>query len=94
MRPSLVVLGFVLGSAASITFSLFGVAVVYLVLRGDHPRLDAEFPAVLSNLAIFAALTAVAAASFYGHAKRKAWRGWASGVLVAGIAWVGWHYWP
>lgn len=94
MRPSLVVLGFVLGTTASITFSLFGVTVVYLVLRSDYPRVDAEFPAVLSNLAMFAALTAVAAASFYGHSKRKAWRGWASGLLVAGIALVGWHYWP
>jgi len=87
-------LGFVLGSAASVTFSLAGVTIVYLVLQAEYPRISSEFPAVLVGLAMFGALTAVAAASFYGELKRCWWRAPVFLLLALGLAGIGWYYWP
>ena len=42
MRPAVVVLGFVLGSAVAITFALAGTAIVFVILRSEYPRLDGE----------------------------------------------------
>lgn len=94
MRPSVVLLGFALGSAASITFALVGVAVVYAVLGSDYPRLRTEFPTLLSSLGLFVVLTAVAAASFYGQLRTRRWRHLANAALLAGIAGIAWVYWP
>jgi hypothetical protein len=94
MRPSVALLGFVLGSAAAISFALFGVAVVFVVLRSDYPRLDAELPALLASLALFGVLTAVSGAAFYAQLKSAAWRWFAHGALVLGLAFAAWFYWP
>lgn len=94
MRPTVVLLGFVLGSAAAITFALFGVAVVFAVLRSEYPRLAAELPALLLDLGLFAALTAVAGASFYGQWHARRWGPLAVGLLLLGIGLVGWLKWP
>jgi hypothetical protein len=81
VRPAVALLGFILGSAAAITFALAGTLVVFVVLRSEHPRLDAELPPLLANVALFVLLTTAAAASFYGEIKRRAWRG----VALAGL---------
>ncbi|MEO8467397.1 MAG: hypothetical protein ABI640_18895 [Gammaproteobacteria bacterium] len=94
MRPSVALLGFVLGSAAAISFALAGVAVVFTVLRSEYPRLDNELPSLLVNLAIFAALTAFAGAAFYGQIRRAAWRWPAHAALFVGLAFAAWSYWP
>ena len=94
MRPSIVLLGFVLGSAASITFSLGGVTIVYLILQGKYPRLASEFPTVLAGLGMFAALTVLAGASFYGQLKQRAWRVPALALLAVGLTGIGWYNWP
>ena len=94
MRPSVVLLGFALGSAASITFALVGVAIVYAILGSDYPRLRSEFPTLLSSLALFGVLTGLAAASFYGQLRGKPWRRFAIAALLAGLAGVAWVYWP
>ena len=94
MRPSVVVLGFVLGSVASISFGLLGVSVVFAVLSAEHPRLQGEFPFLLGSLAAFSALTVIAAASFYGQLRGAGWRRAAIGALVASLLAVGWFYWP
>jgi hypothetical protein len=94
MRPSVVVLGFVLGTAASILFSLIGVAVIYLVLGPRYPRIEAEADSLLVNLAFFGALTVFAALSFYGVLKERPWRAAALAPLVVTLALVGWYYWP
>lgn len=94
MRPFVVLLGFVLGSAAGITFSLFGVAVVVLVLKGDYPRLDGELAPLLKGLAVFVVLTVLAALSFYAELTRRIWRRppeIALGIALAGVAAL---YWP
>jgi hypothetical protein len=94
MRPSVVLLGFVLGSAAAITFALAGVAVVFAVLHRDYPRLGVELPTLLASLAMFAVLTALAGASFYGSAHDRPWRRVAVGGLLVALGLIGWLLWP
>jgi hypothetical protein len=94
MRPSVALLGFVLGSAAAISFALAGVAVVFTVLRSEYPRLDTELPALLESLAIFLALTAVAGGAFYGQIRRAVWRWPAHAALLIGLGFAVWSYWP
>jgi len=50
MRPSVVLLGFVLGSAGAITFGLLGVAVVFTWLLPEYPRLENELPTLWRTL--------------------------------------------
>jgi predicted benzoate:H+ symporter BenE len=94
MRPSVVVLGFVLGSCAAISFALLGVTVVFSVLGTEHPRLASELPELLINVAMFSVLTAAAGASFYGQLRETAWRHAAVVTLLVGIALVAWFHWP
>jgi hypothetical protein len=74
MRPFVVLLGFLLGSSGAICFGLFGVAFVFLLLRGDHPQLGAEIGPLLTHLTRFSVLTAAAGASFYGVLRARPWR--------------------
>ncbi|HEY7673083.1 MAG TPA: hypothetical protein VIC71_12775 [Gammaproteobacteria bacterium] len=94
MRPGVVLVGFVFGSAAGITFSLFGVLVVYLVLRSEQPRFAAEIAPLLTHLALFAALTAAAAVTFYAELRQLAWRAPCRVVLVGALAGLIAFYWP
>ena len=94
IRPTVMLLGFVLGSVAAITFALFGVAIVFAVLGPEYPRLSAELPVLLKDLGLFAALTAIAGASFYGQLHARRWGPLAVGVLLLGIGLVAWLKWP
>jgi uncharacterized transporter YbjL len=94
MRPSVVLLGFVLGSAGAITFGLFGVTIVFLWLQPEYPRLENELSSLWLSLAMFAVLTGVAGLSFYGQLKSAGWRRPAVGALLVGIGAVGWYHWP
>jgi hypothetical protein len=89
-----VLLGFVLGSAAAITFSLFGVAVVFTFLKPEYPRLGNELGSLWWSLGMFATLTSGAAASFYGQLRSTAWRRAAVALLLLGIGAIGWYHWP
>ena len=94
MRPFTVLIGIVLGSAASITFGLGAVLVVFWVLMGEHPDLSREMPQLAGSLLAFAVLTPASAGSFLGEAKRRAWRGWAhlaTGICLGGVILL---YWP
>ena len=51
MRPFTVLIGIVLGSAASITFGLGAVLIVFCVLAGKHPDLSRELPRLAAELA-------------------------------------------
>lgn len=90
----MVLLGFVLGSAGAITFGLLGVAIVFTWLLPDYPRLESELPTLWRSLGMFAALTGVAALSFYGQLRLKRWRSVPTGLLLLGICTVGWILWP
>lgn len=94
MRPSVIVLGFVLGTAGAILFSLVGVAVIYLVLGPKYPRIAAEADSLFVNLGLWSLLTALAAVSFYGVLKERRWRLAAVVPLLGMLAVIGWYYWP
>jgi hypothetical protein len=95
MRPAVVVLGFVLGSSVAITFALIGTAIVFIVLRAEHPRLEGELRPLLTSVGLFSLLTAAAGSSFYGELKGLRWRrGALAALLVTLVAVAAYHAWP
>jgi hypothetical protein len=94
MRPFTVLIGIVLGSAASITFGLGAVLLVFFILAGEHPDLKREMPQLLGSLAAFAILTTSSAGSFVGQAKSRPWRGWAHLATALCLGAVVLLYWP
>ncbi len=94
MRPFTVLIGIVLGSAASITFGLGTVLVVFGFLMGEHPELSREMPRLAGSLAAFAVLTAASAGSFLGQAALRPWRGWAHVATGICLGLVVLMYWP
>ena len=94
MRPFTVLIGIILGSAASFTFGLGTVLIVFLVLGPQHPELPRELPRVAGSLAAVGVLTAASAGSFLGQARLRPWRGWAhlaTGICLCGVILL---YWP
>jgi hypothetical protein len=94
MRPFTVLIGIVLGSAASITFGLGAVLLVFWVLLGEHPDLSREMPRLAGSLAAFGILTAASAGSFLGQARLRPWRGWAHVATGISLGAVVLLYWP
>lgn len=94
MRPSVVLLGFLLGSSAAISFALAGVALVFALLRSDYPRLDEEIGPLIIHLTLFLALTAASALSFYGALIGARWRRPAFVGLAVLLAALTAYYWP
>ena len=94
MRPFTVLIGIVLGSAASITFGLGAVLVVFFVLMGEHPDLSREMPQLAGSLVAFAILTTASAGSFLGQARLRPWRGWAHLATGISLGIVILLYWP
>jgi hypothetical protein len=94
MRPFTVLIGIVLGSAASITFGLATVLIVFLILKGEHPELPRELAHLAGNLVAFAVLTAASAWSFLGQARLRPWRGWAHLATAICLGSLVLLYWP
>jgi len=94
MRPFTVLIGILMGSAASITFGLGAVLIVFCILAGRHPDLAHELPKLVLSLAAFGALTAASAGSFLGQAKGRPWRRWAHAATFACFSAVVLLYWP
>ena len=95
MRPAVVVLGFVLGSAAAITFALAGTTIVFITLRSEYPRLEDELQPLLINAAMFSLLTLAAGSSFYAEIKERPWRRVAVVALIVVLAAVAAYLaWP
>ena len=94
MRPFTVLIGIVLGSAASITFGLGAVLIVFCVLAGRHPDLWRELPRLVLSLLAFGVLTVASAGSFLGQAKARPWRGWAHAATLGVLAAITLWYWP
>ena len=95
MRPAVVVLGFILGSAAAITFALGGTTVVFVVLRSEYPRLQGELVPLLISGGLFLVLAIAAASCLYGEIKRRVWRrgAWLALFVVLAVV-VTYHAWP
>jgi hypothetical protein len=94
MRPLTVLIGIIMGSAASITFGLAAVLIVFCILGSKHPELARELPHLLGSLSAFGVLTAASAGSFVGQAKGLAWRTWAHAATLASLSAVVLIYWP
>ena len=94
MRPFTVLIGIILGSAASITFGLSAVLIVFFVLKGEHPDLAREMPQLLWGWGAFAVLTAASAGSFLGQVKERSWRLWAHLATAISLGGVVLLYWP
>ena len=94
MRPFTVLIGIILGSAASITFGLGAVLIVFCVLAAEHPDLNREMPQLAWSLASFGILTALSASSFLGQARARPWRGWAHLGTAACLGLIVFLYWP
>ena len=94
MRPFTVLIGIVLGTAASITFSMGAVLIVFGVLAGRHPDLSRELPKLVLSLLAFGALTAASAGSFLGQVKGRSWRPWAHVATLAVLSAIVLTYWP
>jgi hypothetical protein len=101
MRPFTVLIGIVLGSAASITFGLIAVLIVFCVLAvtdpglwRERPDLGHELPRLVLSLLAFGVLTAASAGSFLGQAKARPWRAWAHVATVAALGAIIVWYWP
>jgi hypothetical protein len=87
-------IGIVLGSAASITFGLGAVLIVFCVLAGRHPDLWRELPRLALSLLAFGVLTAASAGSFLGQVKGRPWRSWAHMATLGVLAGITLWYWP
>ena len=95
MRPAVVVLGFVLGSAAAITFALAGTTIVFLALGSEYPQLEGELRPLLISVGLFSLLTVAAGTSFYGELRERRWRRAALALLfVMLVAVAAYFAWP
>ena len=94
MRPVTVINGIILGTCFSIAFSLAAVAVVFMILSDDYPRLEHESAALMQSLAMFTGMTALSGASFYALLVAHPMR-WAGQVAMwAGVAAIVYAYLP
>jgi hypothetical protein len=99
MRPFTVLIGILAGSAASTTFGLAVVLVVFAVLAGRDPDPSSqlpreELPRLVLNLIVFSALTAASACSLLGQLRVRPWRIWAHAATLACLVLMVFWYWP
>ena len=94
MRPLTILIGIVMGSTVSLAVGLLGTWIVILFLPQDAERFAPEHAALLRAVAIFTALAAASAFSFYGDLRARAWRLTAHIVSLLLLATTIWLYWP
>jgi hypothetical protein len=94
MQPLTMLTGVILGSVFSIALGLSVVLLLLTLVGQDYPQVAAEREGLTASIAIFWALTVVAAASFVGLLKRLWWRWPAQAMLWAVLIITGLYYWP
>lgn len=94
MRPLAVLIGILMGTAASIAFGLALVLAVFLILGPEYAQLKAERGPLLQAVGLFTPLTALAAFSFIGQLRQTTWRRWPLAALVAWLVLIVLIYWP
>jgi hypothetical protein len=88
VRPSVMLLGFLLGSSGAICFGLSGVAFIFWLLGPDYPELRAEVEPLLGHLGRFLALAIASGLSFEGMLRQRRWRHVSVTILVLVLAGV------
>jgi len=83
-----------MGSTVSLAVGLLGTWIVILFLPKDAERFAPEHAALLQAIAIFTALAAASAFSFYGDLRIRTWRLAAHAVSLLLLATTIWVYWP
>jgi hypothetical protein len=86
VRPLAALTAILFGSASAIAFGLGGVTVIFLILKGRHPEMGAEFPALVRSWLVFTALAAVTGATLYSTLKELRWRWPAQIAMWASLA--------
>jgi hypothetical protein len=94
MRPLVVLLGIVMGSAVSIAVALLLTGLVFLLIPEYAGRISEESQPLLLACGLSVVLAAIAWTSFYGELRVRSWRRSAHVALVAMVAIALWTYWP
>ena len=83
-----------MGSTVSLAIGLLGTWIVILFLPQDAARFAPEHAALLQSIAIFTALAAASAFSFYGDLRLRTWRLGAHALSLLLLIGTIWLYWP
>jgi hypothetical protein len=83
-----------MGSTLSLSIGLIGTWIVILFLPQDAERFAPEHAPLLQAIAIFTALAAATAFSFYGDLRTRHWRLAAHAVSMVVLSATIWVYWP
>ncbi len=75
MRPLTVLFGILLGTCISATFTLAGLALIWVVVAHSDPRLAGEIPHRPGAIAVLLSMTVLASLSFIGQLRARPWRG-------------------
>src|SRR6186713_558204 len=94
MRPLTVLIGIVMGSAVSLAVGLLLTWIVLLFLPEYREELAQEQGPLAQAIVIFALISAVAAASFYGEIRERQWRLATHLAMVMALSLAIWTYWP
>ncbi|MGB5209063.1 MAG: hypothetical protein WBN31_15585 [Gammaproteobacteria bacterium] len=94
MPPLAIITGILLGTSASIGAGLTVVLFLFFLLSDQHPRLAAEYPALIESTIIFLIMTAICGISFLGLIRRKQWRWLSQAAMWAGLALTVVYYLP
>lgn len=94
MRPLVVLLGIVMGSAVSIAVALLLTGLVFLLIPAYAERISEEHQPLMLACALSVMLATVAWGSFYGELRVRSWRWSAHAALLVMVAIALWTYWP
>jgi hypothetical protein len=94
LRPLAAINAIVFGSAAAIAFGLLATVIVFLVLKGEHPRFQAELGPLLRAGGVFSVLAAASGTSLYATLKELSWRWIAQAGMWFTLAAIVALYWP
>ena len=94
MRPLTVLIGIIMGSALSLAVGLLLTWLVLLFMPEHAERFAGEQAPLGKAIALFTALAAISATSFYAELRLLTWRHAAHLSTLAILGLAAWVYWP
>lgn len=94
MHPLTVFLGFIMGSAVSITIGLAVTLFLMAVIDPDSATVRAEFRPLAETTLLFMALSAVAVTAFVAELRTRPWRFYIHALLAGMITLLVFHFLP